>query len=307
MFPMSPTVGVLALVAMTLIWGTTFVVVKEALVTISVPLLLALRFTIAGALLSWARFDRRAVRPALVLGLLAFAGFATQTLGLSLTTASRAAFITGLSVMLTPLVATLWFGHRSTLRAYLAALVAFVGLGLMTLRGGAAGGLNAGDLWVLATALTYALYIVYLGEVADRASAPSLAALQHVPMALLAWLWALPGIGQLTRLPWSTWFAVLYLGGIATALVALMQTFAQRVVPAQTAALIFVLEPVFAAVFAFVLLGERLGLAGWVGGALVVGAMLVSQLRARPLSTPGGHSLDVDHVRSHDDGSSRPD
>lgn len=292
MFLMSPAVGVLALVAMTLIWGTTFVVVKEALATISVPLLLALRFTIAGALLSGARFDRRAVRPALVLGLLAFAGFATQTLGLSLTTASRAAFITGLSVMLTPLVATVWFGHRSTVRAYLAALVAFAGLGLMTLRGGAAGGLNAGDLWVLATALSYALYIVYLGEVADQASAPSLAALQHVPMALLAWLWALPGIGQLTRLPLTTWLAVLYLGAVATALVALMQTYAQRVVPAQAAALIFVLEPVFASVFAFLLLGERLGLWGWVGGSLVVVAMLLSQIHARPLSTAGGHSLD---------------
>ena len=73
-----------------------------------------------------------------------------------------------------------------------------------------------------------------------------------------------------------------------------MQTYAQRVVPAQAAALIFVLEPVFAAIFAFLILGERLGLAGWVGGSLVVLAMVLSQLPARPLSTPGGHALDGD-------------
>lgn len=291
MLLMSPAVGVLLLVTMTLIWGTTFVVVKEALATISVPLLLALRFSLAGALLSWARFDRKALRPALFLGLLAFAGFATQTVGIGLTSASRAAFITGLSVMLTPVVARIWLGKRSTMRAYLCALVALLGLGLMTLRGGG-GGINAGDLWVLGTAVAYALYIVYLGEVAGTVSAPALAALQHVPMALLAWLWALPTLPQLASLPFTTWLAVLYLGAVATALVALMQTYAQRVVPAQTAALVFVLEPVFAAVFAMLLLGERLGLEGWIGGALVVGAMAISQLRPRPLATAGGHTLD---------------
>ena len=187
--------------------------------------------------------------------------------------------------MLTPIVATVWLRQRSTTRAYLSALVALLGLGLMTLRGGDGGGVNSGDLWVLGTALSYALYIVYLGEVAGTASAPSLAALQHVPMALLAWLWALPSIGDLRHVPLTTFLAVLYLAAIATALVAVMQTYAQRVVPAQTAALIFVLEPVFAAIFAFVLLGERLGLAGWIGGGLVVGAMIINQIRPRPLST----------------------
>lgn len=286
---MPPAVGAAALVGITLIWGTTFVVVKQALATIPVPLLLALRFTLAGLLLSWARFDRRAVRPALILGLLAFAGFATQTLGLSLTSASKAAFITGLSVILTPLVAALWLRRRVVGRAYLAALVALAGLGLMTLRGGV-GSVNGGDLWVVATALAYALFIVYLGEVAGKVSATSLAALQHVPMALLAWLWALPQIGELRHVPATTFLAILYLAAVATALVAVVQTYAQRVVPAHVAALIFVLEPVFAALFAFVLLGERLGAWGWLGGALVVAAMFVSELRPRR-PQPAGHPM----------------
>src|SRR5690606_26728364 len=144
---MSRSVGVLSLVGITVIWGTTFVIIKGALDTIPVPLSLAVRFTLAGVLLAWAGLDRRACKPATSLGTLAFVGFATQTLGLSITSASNAAFITGLSVILTPIVGALGWGKQLLPRAYLAAAVALVGLGLMTLRGGASA-INAGDIWV---------------------------------------------------------------------------------------------------------------------------------------------------------------
>ncbi len=291
MAAVAPAVGVLTLIGITVIWGTTFVVVKGALTFIPVPLLLALRFTLAGLLLSWAPFDRRALRPALVLGVLSFVGFATQTLGLAITSASKAAFITGLSVILTPLVAAVGWRRRVHGRAVVAAMVALGGLGVMTLGGGGVGGINGGDLWVLGTALSYALFIVYLGEVAGKVSAPSLAALQHVPMALLAWLWAWPQLGELRHVPLGTFLAIVYLAAVATALVALLQTYAQRVVSAHAAALIFVLEPVFAAVFAFALLGERLGVLGWVGGAMVVAGMLMSELRPRRRPIPSGHPV----------------
>lgn len=273
--------GVAILVGVTLVWGTTFVVVKEALEVLPVPLLLALRFSMAAALFAWVPFRRAAVRPALILGLLAFAGFGTQTLGLSITSASKAAFITGLSVVLTPVVAAIW--HRSSVpgRAWAAALVAVVGLGFMTLPDGTLGGLNGGDVWIVGTALAYALYIVYLGQVAGDAPAMSLAGMQHLPMAGLAWAWALPHVGVLPEVPLSAFLAVAYLALFATAIVAVAQTYAQRVVPAHLAALIFVLEPVFAAVFAFWLLGERLGPYGWLGAALVLVAMLIAEVRPK--------------------------
>lgn len=274
---MPPALGVLTLILITLIWGTTFVVVKEALHTIPVALLLALRFSLAALLLCWVRPQRQAFVPAMILGLLAFAGFATQTLGLVVTSASKAAFITGLSVILTPLLGALWFGRAVPAKAYLAAVLALAGLGLMTLT--SLSGLNTGDLWVLGTALAYALYIIYLGEVANKVSALALSSMQHWPMALLAWLWALPELSALGEIPGATWSAILYLGAVATALIAVLQTYAQRVVPAHLAALIFVLEPVFAAFFAYLMLGESLGLLGWLGAALVLLAMLVSELR----------------------------
>ena len=274
---MPPALGVATLIFITVIWGTTFVIVKDALSTIPVPLLLASRFTLAALLLAWVRPHASTFGPAMILGLLAFAGFATQTIGLSFTSASNAAFITGLSVILTPMVGAVWFRSRVPWRAYVAAMLALTGLGLMTLTGSS--GVNAGDLWVLGTALAYALYIVYLGEVASKVDALALAGMQHWPMALLAWAWALPVLPAIAEVPTTTWLAILYLGAIATALVAVLQTYAQRVVPAYLAALIFVLEPVFAAWFAYLLLGEVLGLLGWVGGALVVLAMLVSEFR----------------------------
>lgn len=279
---MSPALGIATLIAITVIWGTTFAIVKEALDVLPVPLLLALRFTLAALALAWVRLDRRAWRPAVILGLLAFAGFATQTIGLNLTTASKAAFITGLNVILTPIVGSLWFKSRIPAKAYLAALIALTGLGLLTLT--SFDGINSGDLWVLATALFYAYYIVYLGEVAGRVSALSLSAVQLWPMAALAWLWALPHLDLIPQVPLATWGVLVYLAVVATAIVTVAQTYAQRVVPAYVAAVIFVLEPVFAAVFAYWLLGEVLGLLGWVGGGLVVLAMLISGVRFQEVS-----------------------
>ena len=275
--PLTPALGILTLVFITLIWGTTFVVVKDALETISPALLLALRFSAAGLLFSWVRPPRRALVPGLILGLLTFAGFATQTLGLVSTTASKAAFITGLSVVLTPLVSAVWFRNRIPLRAFFAACVALAGLGLMTLTG--TNSVTSGDVWVLGTALAYALYIVYLGEVAAQHSVWALSAVQLWVMAALAWVWALPQISTLASVPLATYGAILYLAVVATALISVLQVAAQRVVPAYLAALIFVLEPVFAALFAYLVRGEALGLLGWLGGALVVGAMVLSEVK----------------------------
>jgi drug/metabolite transporter (DMT)-like permease len=288
--PLSPRLGLVFLIVITLIWGSTFVVVKETLATLSPALLLALRFSVAALLLVWVPLPRSVWRAGLILGGLSFVGFATQTVGMTMTTASKAAFITGFSVVLTPLVSALWFRLRVPARAYLAALTALAGLGLMTLTGPV--GVSAGDFWVLATALAYALYIVYTGEVAQRHGALALSAAQLWPMAALAWVWAWPQVGELQEVTFGAGLSVVYLAAIATALVAVMQIAAQRVVAAHVAALVFVLEPVFAAGFAYLLLGESLGLWGWVGGALVGAAMLLSELKLGKGRTPA-HATDA--------------
>jgi drug/metabolite transporter (DMT)-like permease len=128
------------------------------------------------------------------------------------------------------------------------------------------------------------VYVVYLGEVAGRASVFALAGMQHLPMALLAWAWAWPERSALAEVPLFTFGAIAYLAVVSTALVAVLQTMAQRVVAAPLAALVFVLEPVFAAVFAAWWLGERLGPIGWLGGGLVVVAMAGERAQDRALA-----------------------
>lgn len=274
---MSPIVGVLLLVLVTLIWGSTFAVIKETIETVPVPILLAIRFSFAALVLLWVKPERKTLIPGLILGLLSFAGYATQTIGMLTTTASKAAFITGLSVILTPIVGAIWLRHSVPLRAWLAAILALIGLGLMTLN--PTEGLVVGDFWVLGTALAYALYIVYLGEIAAHHKPLVLTALQIIVVALLSWGWAVPELRVLKNLSSSDIFALLYLAIFATALVLWLQALAQRVVPAYAAALIFALEPVFAAIFAYFLLGEMLSPQGWLGGALVVLAMIIGEFR----------------------------
>ncbi|MCX8103811.1 MAG: DMT family transporter [Candidatus Bipolaricaulota bacterium] len=273
----SPIVGVLLLILVTLIWGSTFAIVKETIETVPVPVLLAMRFSFAALVLLWVRPERKTLLPGVILGLLSFAGYATQTIGMLTTTASKAAFITGLSVILTPIVGAIWLRHRIPPRAWIAAVLALVGLGLMTLNPNE--GLVVGDFWVLGTALAYALYIIYLGEIAVHHRPLVLTSLQIIVVALLSWGWAVPKLHVLNNLSASAIFALLYLALCATALVLWLQALAQRVVPAYATALIFALEPVFAAIFAYFLLGEVLSPQGWLGGALVVLAMIIGEFR----------------------------
>lgn len=273
----SPIVGVLLLVFVTLIWGSTFAIIKETIETVPVPILLAIRFSFAALILLWVKPERKTLIPGLILGVLSFAGYATQSVGMLTTTASKAAFITGLSVILTPIVGAIWLRHRVPMRAWFAALLAILGLGLMTLNPHE--GLVVGDLWVLGTALAYALYIVYLGEIATHHKPIVLTSLQIIVVALLSWGWAVPEVHVLRNLSLSEISALLYLAIFATALVLWLQALAQRVVPAYAAALIFALEPVFAAIFAYFLLGEMLSTQGWLGGVLVVLAMIIGEFQ----------------------------
>jgi drug/metabolite transporter (DMT)-like permease len=273
---MSPLVGVLLLVLVTVIWGSTFAVIKETIQTVPVPILLAVRFSFAALFLLWVKPERKTLIPGLILGLLSFAGYATQTIGMLTTSASKAAFITGLSVILTPIVGAIWLRQRIPGRVWLAALLAIIGLGLMTLN--PTEGVVIGDLWVLGTALAYALYIVYLGEIAVHHKPIVLTSLQIIVVAVLSWGWAVPHLSVLKELSLSALSALLYLALFATALVLWLQALAQRVVPAYAAALIFALEPVFAAIFAYFMLGETLSLQGWLGGGLVVVAMILGGL-----------------------------
>lgn len=267
--------GLLYLNLVTLLWGTTFVVVKGAVDVLSPSALVLGRFLIASlVMLPMARhLSRPMVWAGLELGFWLAAGYATQAIGLQYTEASRSAFITALNVILVPVILGL-IGHRLALPIWVSAALAIVGVGLLSYDGSPP---NIGDLWTLGTAITYALYIVRLEVFLQRFSVMGLTVAQVFFTTLWAALWF--GLDA-PATNWSTfpWVAIVYLGLAATALTTWLQTLGQRYVSAPEAAIVYTLEPVWASLFAYIVLSERMGPQGLVGAALVLVATLVSQL-----------------------------
>lgn len=268
--------GIFYLNLATLFWGSTFVLVKDSLQTLGPGQINFVRFAIATLVFVPFLFrrDARLWWAGLELGAVLFLAYLTQTVGLQYTTASRSAFITTLYVVALPMLLGV-LGHRLGWPIWLAAGLAIGGVGLLSYDGSPP---NPGDLWTLGTALAYAVYIWRLELFARRFPTLPLTGLQMLTVALLSLAWML---WEEPR--WPThfpYFSLLYLGLVASALCIWLQALGQRRVLAPQAAIIFTLEPVYAAAFAYVLLGERLGLQGWVGASLIVSATLISQLRS---------------------------
>ncbi len=287
--------GVIILIIATIIWASTFVVTKQAVGNLHVPpsVMMAARFGVAVLLfLPFFRGGRRLWLVGLEVSLWEWLGYATQTIGLQYTTASRSAFITCLSVVLIPLFH--WATGKPILRrVWLAAVLAFVGVGLLSYDGSAA---NRGDLWTLLTAAFYGYYIVRLEKVSDQFPSLPLTALQLLGVLLLSSGWA--GVQHPAwtfKIPWP---AVIYLGIAATALTTFLQTLSQRWITAPEAAIIFTLEPVWAAGFAFVILHERFGMQGWIGGGLVLMAALLSQWPGRQLPPAQADASSAFNIRT---------
>lgn len=272
--PLLTVTATAALVLISLIWGSTFVVIKDTLENASPPLLLAVRFSMASALLAWVRPPKQVWWHGIGLGMLAFIAFGTQTIGLQTTSSANAAFITGLCVIITPLLGHYVAREHATRKDYAAAGLALLGLAGLTL--GSSQGIGRGDLWVIITAFGYALYILYTARVAHL-DFWALTASQLVTMAVLSWGWALPQVGQLARLGASDYLNIFYLASVCTVLTTILQLWGQRYVAAHVAALIFILEPLSAALFGYWFLAETLGVLQGIGAVLILLAMVVSQ------------------------------
>jgi drug/metabolite transporter (DMT)-like permease len=274
--------GIFTMVMLTLVWGSSFAVTKDVLSVLPVALLAAMRSVLSLVSLLWVKPERRSVVPGLWLGLIAAGGFICQMIGLTETTASKSAFITALNSLVAPLVSAWLFKHFVPKRAYAATLIALVGLALMTLVGQT--GVNPGDVWTLVSALFFGVYIAYVGEIANRTSPLVVAQMQFLVMSVVTLIWALPHLNLIPTLNAEVWPVVLYLGVLCMSVPTVLQVWAQRVVPSYLAALLFILEPVFASFFAFLLLNETLSTLDWMGALLVLASLLVCALPAKAKS-----------------------
>jgi drug/metabolite transporter (DMT)-like permease len=276
-----------ALVLITAFWGVTFVVVKGALSHGDPYSFLALRFSIGAlALTAIARREMlvpQTLRRGLLLGVFLFLGFVLQTVGLVTTTPSRSAFITGMYVVLVPVLGLALFRRRPRATSWVGVVLAAVGLRYLTgAEVGAGQGLSSGDWLTLGCAVAYAFHILLTEHYAPKSSVVSLVAVQLWVVAVLSAL-CLPFTG--VRVEWTPSFigAAAFCGLFASAFAICVQTWAQARTTAVRVALICSMEPVFAGVYSVALGYETLGVREWVGGGLIVAGVLVAEL--------GGHFL----------------
>jgi drug/metabolite transporter (DMT)-like permease len=272
--------ALLALVAVTAVWGLTFVQIKDAVELYPLFAFLAVRFAIAT--LTLAPFSHRRVRAlprrgwlaGAALGLLLAAGYALQTAGLERTTVSNAGFITGLYVVFTPLAAVALFRIRITPVVWAGVALSTAGLALLS---GVGGGDPLGDLLVLLGSAAYSLQIALMERYAPRYD-PLAFTFVEMLAAFAGFAVVAVGLGHI-EVPrgWVVWGALLVTGVFASALAFLVQTWAQRSLSATRTALAFALEPVWAALFGFWLAGDRLGALAWAGAALIMAGIVVAE------------------------------
>lgn len=276
----------LALVIVSLVWGTTFVIVKQALQDVSTLLFLALRFTL-GTVVLWIIFRGRRsgatdTRSEWLGGLLSggflFTGYALQTWGLELTTPSKSAFLTGLYIVLVPLLGALVYKKRPHPSEWLGVLVAAAGVVLLTVPD-VQFHVGLGDALTIGCAVAYAGQVLVLERFSRRGSFERLAMIQigTVAAAAGATCWWV----EKPRIVWSVGVvsAVLITGLAATALAFAAQTWAQARTTATHAAVIFSLEPAFGAATSVLAGVEPLTLAMLGGSGLILGGIALAELK----------------------------
>lgn len=269
-----------ALLLVSLLWGTTFVAVKSALDDVTPLLFVGLRFTLAAAgsaLLVRRPGDLRAALGAgIPLGAVLAAAYAAQTIGLTTTSPSRSAFITGVNVALVPLWGLAWLRILPRKGAVVGLAVVIPGLWLLTSAG--RGDWSAGDTWTLACAVLFALHVVMLNRLAPGRPPGALLAVQLSVTAALA-LGAAPLLERPAVAVTPTFVTALALTGLlaTTATTWLQIRYQPRVDPTR-AALIYAAEPVFASLFSFLILREVLSGPAWIGAGLILAGIVMSEL-----------------------------
>jgi drug/metabolite transporter (DMT)-like permease len=278
----------LLLVVATFVWGSTFIVIKSAL-TDATPLVFnAARMVIAAVVLC-ALFFRQlrrlrvgALRAGFEVGTLMWLGYEFQTAGLLYTSASKSAFLTGVSVVLVPiLLALFWHGHvnRYTLAGVMAACVGLYLLCVPPSQGLSLASLNRGDLLTLGCAVAFAFQIITLGRSAQHFD---FAHLVPVEISVCA-IWMVISIpvadrhGYIHFTPAMIW-ALAITALLGTVACFLVQAWAQRFTPPTHTALIFSLEPVFAGLTSYIVLGERFGSRSFLGAVLILAGVIASEV-----------------------------
>lgn len=272
----------LALLVVTIGWGSSFILTKNALAELPTFNFLAVRFLLAFALAAvlfikpLLQANRKTWLAGGVVGTVLFLGYALQTVGLTMTTASNSAFITGFSVILVPLLSALLFKARIPWYAILGTVMALTGLGLLTL--GETFTLGLGDGLTLLCTFAFAGHIILVGHLTKGVDSIVLGVVQIGVVGVLSAITTFVFETPMVPVGLGVWTNLTILAVLCTAGAFIVQSVAQQYTTATHTALIYTGEPVFAALFAYFMVGEVLAPKGLAGAALVVMGMLATEL-----------------------------
>lgn len=284
----------LALIGVAIVWGSTFIMVKGAVAEYPLYAFLGLRFgiaTVAFAALfprAFKRFKPGTLKVGLLAGACLTVGYVFQTWGLQDTAASKAAFITGMFVVITPALQAVFLRRVPGWATMTGIALAVVGLWLLSGAGG--GGWNVGDTRVLICAFGYAAHMIVLGAYGGDHDVTSLTLVQLATVGLVCGAISLTTENAGLPTEQSVWVALLVTSLLASAAAFAIQTYAQRTIPPARTALILITEPAFGGLFGW-LAGEALGLRGLAGALCILGGMVLAEVVAMRLAGPEDHMV----------------
>lgn len=267
---------------MTIIWGSTFVLAKVALVSASPLVYMFLRFSIATVLFlviffrNLTNLTKDVIYKGFILGILLFLGFVLQTVGLQYTTASKSAFITGLTVIFTPFLQTVIQNKIPKVGNIIGAVLATYGLYMLTSPTGF--NFNFGDILTLLSAVAFSVYIIYIDIYGKMHNPIQLTFMQFITNAMICLL-AIPLIeNPYIKISTSFIFVILYLAIMPTVIALYILTKYQRYTTPTRSVIIYTLEPPIAALFAYFILKELLETTAIIGATLILTGVLTSEL-----------------------------
>lgn len=278
----------LALLLVTVGWGSSFILTKNALGDLTTFNFLAIRFLLAfglSALVFAKRFkklDKTTFFSGALVGTVLFTGYAFQTVGLNFTSVSNSAFITGFSVILVPLLSALLFKKKIEINAFFGTILALSGLSLLTLHGSLA--LGIGDLLTFISTFAFAMHIITVGLYTHKSDSILLGIIQIGFVGFWSLIATFLFESPIIPTGVDTWTNLIILAVLCTSGAFIVQSVAQQFTSATHTAIIYTGEPVFAALFAYWMIGEVLSTRGMIGAVLIVTGMLVAELNFKFLS-----------------------
>jgi drug/metabolite transporter (DMT)-like permease len=286
-----------AMLFVTLLWGSTFVIVKLSIQDVSTMLFIAIRFSIVCIFLIpiflkfRKEFTKEAIIAGSILGLFLFGGFATQTVGLKFTSATKSGFLTGSAVIMVPLLQIIIEKKKPNTGAIIGVILVFIGILFLSSNSNSIFSIlqefkdnfTIGDFLTLICAIFFAFYIIYIDVFTKRHNFWLLVIMQMSVTSILAFMAvfisSFSGIEEI-RIKFTDYllFGLFYTSIFTTLITTVMQTKYQKLISPTKAGIIFSLEPVFAAIFAFFLLHEEITNLGYIGAGIIFAGLIISEL-----------------------------